>query len=216
MLFTVNWSWSENVKSLGKHSVVTSEEDTVNRIYSLLKAEQKRLQIGELYFNAYQDDAVELDIEHELKPTYQNNAIEIVVCSREQLAKLRYPKSNPVLIVSITDAIAKFPPIPSTIPQYTLRRLAFDDIEANIDWFNDRKYTAFTPKLAETVATFIINRPINIKTIIFQCEAGISRSAAMAAATARYLGLDDMKYFKTPYLPNRLVYQLMVEQLRGE
>jgi protein-tyrosine phosphatase len=48
-----------------------------------------------------------------------------------------------------------------------------------------------------------------VSLIVVQCEAGISRSAAIAAALANiYLG-DDEPYFRTS-MPNMLVYRTIL------
>ena len=71
--------------------------------------------------------------------------------------------------------------------------------------------SAYTPAHARSVAAFVLGS-LDVDVIVFQCEAGVSRSAAMAAAMARHIGLDDMRFFRD-YLPNRLVYRLTLEQL---
>ena len=50
----------------------------------------------------------------------------------------------------------------------------------------------------------------DIETIIVNCEAGISRSAGVAAALANIINEDDSRYFKE-YLPNMLVYRKILE-----
>lgn len=50
----------------------------------------------------------------------------------------------------------------------------------------------------------------NIEDIIVHCEAGISRSSAVAAVIARYLNLDEFNLIwnNDRYIPNELVYRL--------
>ena len=46
------------------------------------------------------------------------------------------------------------------------------------------------------------------------CDSGVSRSSAMAAAAARYLGEDDLPIWQDPhYSPNPLVYEQMCRSL---
>ncbi|KKL12333.1 hypothetical protein LCGC14_2536790, partial [marine sediment metagenome] len=50
-----------------------------------------------------------------------------------------------------------------------------------------------------------------INLIVVNCEAGICRSSAIAAALAKISGQDDNEFFKR-YLPNSLVYRLILEE----
>lgn len=46
------------------------------------------------------------------------------------------------------------------------------------------------------------------------CDAGESRSPAVAAAVIRYFGLDDMQVWENPhYHPNMLVYEMLANAL---
>ena len=46
------------------------------------------------------------------------------------------------------------------------------------------------------------------------CDAGESRSPAVAAAVMRYFGMDDMTIWRNPhYHPNMLVYSMLTEAL---
>lgn len=72
---------------------------------------------------------------------------------------------------------------------------------------------------AEAIASFIRNRVFapdsRINRLIIHCEAGRSRSAAIAAATIRWLGEDDMGFFTSSiYHPNRTVYCRMLDAFR--
>lgn len=99
---------------------------------------------------------------------------------------------------------------------FAFMRLHFHDIEADTDMFSPSvHFVAFTEKQAEEVATFIkrLHGGPKIRSLVFQCNAGISRSAGMAAAVARHFGRDDMPFFEQ-YLPNRLVYRLTLEAMR--
>jgi hypothetical protein len=48
--------------------------------------------------------------------------------------------------------------------------------------------------------------------VICQCRAGISRSAGVGAALAKYYNLDVEEYFTTSgYVPNLLVFRTLLE-----
>ena len=54
-------------------------------------------------------------------------------------------------------------------------------------------------------------------TIYCSCDAGESRSPAVAAAVMRYLGMDDMKIWKNlHYHPNMLVFVMLSAGLGNE
>lgn len=46
--------------------------------------------------------------------------------------------------------------------------------------------------------------------LLVHCEAGISRSAGVAAAIDKIKNNTDEKWFKPPYFPNRLVYRTIL------
>ena len=145
--------------------------------------------------------------------------MKILVKGRDTLREL--VSEQPAAIVSISDDPKDFPDIPGCTCFAVVLRQHFHDIEIRfgssmVDMFDSKKNVlqAFTEGQAIEVAKFVLSLPNEVKTLVLQCEAGISRSAGMAAAVARYLGHDDMPFFRD-YLPNRLVYRLTLEALRA-
>jgi hypothetical protein len=61
------------------------------------------------------------------------------------------------------------------------------------------------------LAQEIISMKNKVDEIIVHCEAGISRSSAIAAATSLFLNNDDSEFFKFPFCPNELCYKLMLQ-----
>lgn len=56
-----------------------------------------------------------------------------------------------------------------------------------------------------------------VDTLYCCCDAGESRSPAVAAAVMRYFGLDDMQIWRNPhYHPNMLVFEMMTNVLGAE
>jgi len=135
----------------------------------------------------------------------------ILVRSRESLHHLD-ETDGAVAVVSISDDASDFPVVPSACDCRDVLRLHFEDIETSFDAFGGKPPKAFTADQAREVAAFVGRLPGDIDSLVFQCEAGISRSAGMAAAVARWLGQDDLRFFRD-HLPNRLVYRLMLEQI---
>jgi len=69
----------------------------------------------------------------------------------------------------------------------------------------------FDNNLAKSIVEFVKKHIDDIEMIICQCDAGISRSAAVAAALSKCIHGNDEYYFKH-YLPNSLVYKTILEE----
>ena len=68
---------------------------------------------------------------------------------------------------------------------------------------------------AKTVVDFV--EQYKDKRILVHCDAGISRSSAVAAAILKhYTGNDDMIFDSRWYNPNRWVYRKVLEAFEGE
>ena len=118
----------------------------------------------------------------------------------------------PLALVSISDYPDDFPEVPTCDCRGVLR-LSFEDVEGDFDFFADKPAARpFTARQARQVADFVRGLPEEIRTLVFQCEAGVSRSPAMAAAVSRSMGMDDLRFFRL-HMPNRLVYRLVLEQM---
>lgn len=87
--------------------------------------------------------------------------------------------------------------------------LQFDDIDSKDDLFiNSKKLVPFSEQIAFDILDFWSK--INPKIFIVHCDAGFSRSPAVAAALTTINGDRDLEYF-TRYRPNMLVYRTIVE-----
>jgi predicted protein tyrosine phosphatase len=137
--------------------------------------------------------------------------MEIIVKSRGALPEIA-GLGAPLALVSISDFPDDFPEVP-TCDCRTVLRLSFEDVEGDFDFFEDKPAARpFTAHQARQVAAFVRGLPAGVRTLVFQCEAGVSRSPAMAAAVSRFLGMDDLCFFRL-HMPNRLVYRLVLEQI---
>ena len=84
--------------------------------------------------------------------------------------------------------------------------LSFHDVVDNND------YRAFNSETAKKIVDYVRNLPKNLDTLFVCCDAGQSRSAAMAAAIMRANGGDDMCIWNSPkYCPNSLVYKTLCD-----
>lgn len=90
-------------------------------------------------------------------------------------------------------------------------RLAFDDVEAiRRDTRGGR--TPMTPAHAREIRAFLEERLEGVELIVVHCEAGVSRSPAVAAALWRWLEGTRGPFFDR-YRPNAHVYRTLAEEL---
>ena len=96
-------------------------------------------------------------------------------------------------------------PVLSEANRVGLLQLAFQDIE-----FQSRS-GAISPNQAEEILKFVETHK-NVDNILVHCEAGTSRSPAIAAAIANiYNKGEDKIWFHEPYIPNKLVYNAVLK-----
>jgi predicted protein tyrosine phosphatase len=115
--------------------------------------------------------------------------------------------SKPYVLVSITDK--------PEIIEHEFRnckgivRMSFHDLEEPIPGYS---YTLFDSNMAKQIVNFV--KEHKDKDYIFiHCEAGISRSAGIAAALNKFYNGKDKRYFDK-YCPNMLCYNLIMNELK--
>ncbi len=91
-----------------------------------------------------------------------------------------------------------------------LLQLAFADMETPIPGL-----IMFNRDHAHDILDFVTLHWPQIETLMIHCEHGLSRSPAVAAAIARLKLGKYRRYFQEPYMPNRYVYQLLLETASG-
>lgn len=133
------------------------------------------------------------------------------IFSRSDAKRFSYSVKEPCIIISITDPDKLLNNFAATAKIIDVCRLQFDDV--------DRE----TKRGAETLMSFddamkikrFVERYKNrVNTIVVHCEAGISRSAAVAAAIGKYLNGDDSFVFDNPkYYPNMHCYSTTLKAL---
>jgi predicted protein tyrosine phosphatase len=108
-------------------------------------------------------------------------------------------------VISITSPGSLFVEIPSSSRCQSVLQLMFDDIEFQIDG-----YRSFTPDQALEVRQFMEETDPSL--VVCQCDYGISRSSAMAAALSYVHGLETRRFFTSGrYDPNTLVLKLVLQ-----
>jgi predicted protein tyrosine phosphatase len=76
-------------------------------------------------------------------------------------------------------------------------------------------YKTFTLEEGIKIADFVYKIKDTVNQLIVHCEAGVSRSSAVAAAIAHHFFEEGDNYFNNSlYLPNKLVYKLTLKACR--
>ena len=136
--------------------------------------------------------------------------MEIQVWNREQAIKNVKDISKKAMVISITSSGDSFPIFQEQIDTKVLF-LQFDDVDAN-----DKKYKPMRPDQAQRTVDFV-KENLDVELCIVHCDAGVSRSAAVAAAIGKFINGDDMFIFGRPrFSPNAHVYHLMLNAFFGE
>jgi predicted protein tyrosine phosphatase len=91
-----------------------------------------------------------------------------------------------------------------------IRRLMFHDVNPDIEARTEGHYLAMTTDHALKVVDFLNECRGKVDLLAVHCEAGISRSAGVAAACAKILGLDYEVFFQRPYQANLHCYELVL------
>lgn len=97
--------------------------------------------------------------------------------------------------------------IPSSQYCKGLLRLQFDDVQD----LDTQKYTVFNSDMARRVLQFVDDYCSQAQAIVCQCDAGISRSVAVASALSKIINHHDDEVFSSG-IPNMLVYNTILEE----
>lgn len=128
----------------------------------------------------------------------------------------------PYIIISITSD--DFPKISNKKQCKDILRLKFDDVEEDIgdDIIEKYKLTLFNENFARQILNFVFENKDNVKMIVCQCDAGISRSSATAKALDKILNNDaeteyefnllESEFDIPPFFPNNLVYRTLIRE----
>jgi predicted protein tyrosine phosphatase len=136
--------------------------------------------------------------------------VELIVHSRQSIERfpdVRSPADEhpPYCIISIT-SYPEFPKIYKTPWIKGLLRIRFDDGGAE----HSNVLTVMEEQHAREIWDFVLKHHEEVGLIVCQCDAGVSRSAAVAAAIADWLGQNSQRFIESDrYLANQHVYRLM-------
>jgi len=146
-----------------------------------------------------------------LERVYLGKRVSFLILNRFEAAAVAL--DVPYLILSITDPERLEATFAASPHQKAILRLQFHDKSGPRAAASGK--TAMTPEQARSIIAFVREHLAEVQLIICQCEAGISRSAAVAAALSRILQGED-SFFFTHYAPNDWIYHTLLEAADGD
>ena len=117
---------------------------------------------------------------------------------------------QPYVLISICDPRKRSPRLPKSGLCGGILRLRFHDATPVAGFELPDEIKLMTVRQAKSIWRLIQQHKDEVDTVVVHCEAGMSRSPAVAAAICRGLGGDDAGFFRE-FLPNLYVYRLVLE-----
>jgi len=121
----------------------------------------------------------------------------------------RYKVELPHVCISIRDPKTEKATLYPNLTRLDALYLDFWDVDREHSAIGIDEDVVFNKKHAKEILDFFIKYAHQVDTFVINCEAGISRSAAVGAALAKIHGYDNLIFFKK-FLPNSLVYGLLL------
>ena len=88
-------------------------------------------------------------------------------------------------------------------------RVLFDDVECG-------EANCITEDDARKITAFVLTHKKSVDRLVVHCEAGVSRSAGVAAAILKALTGTDRNVFNNPkYVPNMTCYRTVLEAMQA-
>lgn len=129
---------------------------------------------------------------------------EIIVHSKQTVMTVSFDVPHAYIQISSPDDV--FPNLNVNEHTADVLQIKFHDS----DNYSQNGIILFDTDTANSILTFVERYKDEIETLIVHCEAGISRSAGVAAALGKVYFKDDMFIFSKPrYKPNMRVYELI-------
>ena len=129
----------------------------------------------------------------------------IVIRNVENIQSYIEQLDEDFILISITNPWTRHVRIPTNKHCNGILRLRFHDTAQK-----QRGKVHFRHRHAQRIKRFVLRHDTGF--IICQCRAGISKSAGVGAALAKYYNLDVEEYFTTGgYVPNLLVFRTLLE-----
>ena len=137
---------------------------------------------------------------------YQGECYQFCVLGRYHAE--RTAPTKPYIVVSVSNPDASEVVLIDSPLCRAVLRLRFHD--RNRPSPNHPDKVLMTEADAHAILAFVEQYLPFVETIVCQCDAGLSRSAGLAAALSRILQNDD-RYFFQRFAPNEWVYQKLLE-----
>ena len=151
-----------------------------------------------------------------LERVYEGERVDLLVLGRAQIADLT--PEVPYIVISVTDPDRTDASVLETPLLQAVLRLRFHDNAQTVDLpglegmsLGAVTEAPMTREDAQAILAFVREHLDQVGLIVCQCEAGVSRSAGIAAALSRILQGDD-SYFFANYWPNQWVYRAILDE----
>ncbi len=132
----------------------------------------------------------------------------LFVYSRHAIEATR-PHEVPHVIISITSGVDDVARLRETKMCLGILRLVFPDVEEPSEQHPEAQL--FSRDHATQIWRFVLQHRPLIERIVIHCDAGKSRSPAVAAAIASAFDGDPSEYMGGRYSPNMRVYRMLIE-----
>lgn len=154
------------------------------------------------------NEAISLFMEDGAFPVLANADSLAEPCSYALLEEKLMTRTRKTALIVFFDSKEEMVELPETIPHYSLvlRDLFFEEVPLNArEWF------AEAPSLAE----FIDKYYQESYRFLVVCGAGVSRSAAVAAAILEFYEDEGLCVFSDfRYSPNKVIYKVLLEAMK--
>ncbi len=134
--------------------------------------------------------------------------MEMFVYSRAAIERVP-PHDVPHVIISITSSRSDRARLPPSEHCRGVLRLTFLDADQAVDGHAEEDL--FSAEQADQIWDFVLGQRGAIARVVVHCDAGVSRSPAVAAALAKTLTGSDAQFFAR-YRPNMRVYRTLMNR----
>ena len=151
--------------------------------------------------------SIDPDKREMLLRTYKGEQFTFLVLGRKHVKWIA--PDEPYILISITDPTTPDAKIAESEYRVDALRLKFHD---SGDYGQPLRDTVvMTAEHARSILDFVNQHKNTVSTIVCQCEAGMSRSAAIAAALSHILQGQN-RYFYANFEPNKWVYKTILDE----
>ena len=143
---------------------------------------------------------------------FRGSKYNLLALSRQEIKD--FVPDESCIVISVTDPQSAEAQIFDSSYLLGVLRLQFHDLDKTNKFkfeFENSADVYFESENAKEILAFARNYSLEVKLIICQCEQGISRSPAIAAALSKILQNED-EFFLKNYWANRWVYNSILEQ----